>query len=263
MISITSAQLSAWLGLFVWPFVRILALLSTDPIFGNRAVPFRIKLALAIMITVVVSPTLDPMPNIDPGSPAGLLILMQQIIIGIAMGLAMRIAFVAVEMAGHLIGLQMGLGFATVFDPQHSAQVPVVAQFLGIFSILVFFSINGHLMIITALVDSFHTVPVGASSLSNEAWRTLAMWGAEIFRAGIWLSLPVVAALLITNMAIGIMTRAAPQLNIFAVGFPLTLMVGFALLYLTIPLIMPLLERVLQGGIAASMQILQSSHSLP
>jgi flagellar biosynthetic protein FliR len=263
MISVTSAQLSAWLGLFIWPFVRILALFSTDPIFGNRAVPFRIKMGLALLITLIVAPTLDPMPTMDPGSPAGLLILMQQVIIGIAMGLAMRIAFVAVEMAGHLIGLQMGLGFATVFDPAHSAQVPVVAQFLGIFAVLVFFAINGHLIIVTALVDSFRVLPVGASSLSPDAWKTLVLWGAEIFRVGLWLSLPVVSALLITNIAIGIMTRAAPQLNIFAVGFPLTLMVGFALLYLFIPMLMPLLEQVLHSGVAAAIHVLQNARPLP
>jgi flagellar biosynthesis protein FliR len=263
MISVTSAQLGAWLGMFIWPFVRILALLSTDPIFGNRAVPFRIKLGLAVLITVIVAPTLDPMPTMDPGSPAGLLILMQQIVIGISMGLAMRIAFVAVEMAGHLIGLQMGLGFATVFDPAHSAQVPVVAQFLGIFSVLVFFAINGHLMIVSALVDSFHVLPVGIPSLLPDAWKTLASWGAEIFRDGLLLSLPVVATLLITNIAIGIMTRAAPQLNIFAVGFPLTLMAGFALLYFTIPLLIPLLERVLSSGVGAAMQVLQNARPLP
>jgi flagellar biosynthetic protein FliR len=259
MISVTSAQIDAWLALFLWPLFRILALVSTDPVFGNGVIPARVKIGMALLLTVLVAPTLGPPPAVAPGSAAGLLILMQQVVIGVAMGLAMRVVFIAVEMAGHMIGLQMGLGFATFFDPQNSAQVPVVAQFLGLFAILVFLAIDGHLMVIAALVGSFHTLPIGAQPLSPEAWRNLAGWGAEIFSAGLLLSLPVIAALLIANLALGIMTRAAPQLNIFAVGFPVTLMVGFVVLYLSVPFFIPLLERLFQDGLNAAMLMLRAA----
>lgn len=259
MISVTSAQLDAWLALFLWPFVRILSMLATDPIFGNRGVPFRIKIGLALLITMVLAPVLPPMPPVSPGSAAGLLILMQQVVIGIAMGFAMRIVFAAVEMAGHLIGLQMGLGFATLFDPKSSAQVTVMAQFMSLVTMLMLLTLNGHLMVINALAESFQSLPISVQPPSAQGWRTLAEWGAEIFRAGVLLAMPVIAALLITNLAIGIMTRAAPQLNIFAVGFPITLMVGFLALYLTLPLFVPLFERMLHDGLAATMNVLRTA----
>lgn len=259
MISVTSAQIDAWLAYFLWPLVRILALVAADPVLGNSVVPVRVKIGVAVLLTLLVAPTLGAMPAVSPGSAAGLLIMMQQVVIGIAMGLAMRVVFIAVEMAGSMIGLQMGLGFATFFDPQNSTQVPVVAQFLGLFAILVFLAIDGHLMVIAALVDSFHALPIGAQSLSPEAWRNLAGWGAEIFRAGLLLSLPVIAALLIANLALGIMTRAAPQLNIFAVGFPITLMVGFVVLYVSVPFFAALLERLFQDGLSAMALLLRAA----
>ena len=245
--------------MFVWPFARILALMAADPIFGNRAVPARVKIGIGLLLTLLVVPTLGPMPAVQPGSAAGLLILMQQVVIGIAMGLAMRLVFIAVEMAGHMVGLQMGLGFATFFDPQNSAQVPVVAQFLGLFAILVFLAIDGHLMVIATLNDSFQVLPIAAQPLSPLAWKHLVDWGAEIFSSGLLLSLPVIAALLITNLALGIMTRAAPQLNVFAVGFPITLMVGFLVPYLSIPFFVPLLERLFHQGLDVATQVLRAA----
>ncbi len=259
MFTVTAAQLNAWLIIFIWPFVRILALLSTDPIFGNRAVPGRIKIGAAILLTLVLIPTLGPPPPVELGSASGMLILMQQIIIGVAMGLVMRIVFSAVEMAGNLAALQMGLGFATFFDHFSAAQVPVIGQFTGLLAILMFLSTNGHFVVLTALSESFYTLPITAQPLSAQGWRTVAEWGGEIFRAGVWISLPIVAALLITNLALGIMTRAAPQLNIFAVGFPLTIFAGFFLLYLTLPFIPPLFERLWTDGIGTALEVFRQA----
>ncbi len=259
MISVTSGQLNAWLALFVWPFVRILGLIATEPILGNTSIPARVKIGLALLITLLLAPTLDTPPAVEPGSAAGILILMQQLVIGIAMGLAIRVVFTAAEMAGHVMGLQMGLGFATFFDPQNAAQVPLVAEFMGLFATLVFLSLNGHLMVIAALSESFHTLPISAHPFAAGGWGVLAQWGGEIFLAGLLIALPVVGALLITNLAIGIMTRAAPQLNIFAVGFPLTLTAGFVVLYLAMPYFMPVLGRIWSDGLAMAMQVLQSA----
>lgn len=261
MITFTDAQWNAWLALFIWPFVRILSILSTDPVFGNRSVPFRVKAGLAFFLALIVAPTLPPLPQVEPASAAGLLILMQQVVIGVAMGLAMRVVFSAVEMAGHMIGLQMGLGFATFFDPVHASQVPVVAQFTGLFAILIYLSSNGHLMTVSALSESFHALPIALGPLAAAGWRELAEWGAEIFAAGLLLSLPLIAALLITNLSIGIMTRAAPQLNLFAVGFPITLIAGFAVLYFSVPYFAPILERMFHDGLNTAMQVLR--HAKP
>lgn len=255
MISVTSAQLSAWLAAFIWPFVRILALVSSAPILGNPGIPLRVKIGLALLITFVLAPVIGTMPAVEPGSAIGLLIMAQQIVIGVAMGLAMRIVFTAVEMAGQLIGMQMGLGFATFFDPQNAAQTPVVGSFLGLIATLFFLALNGHLLMIEVLAQSFHVLPVMAQPLSVTGWRALVGWGGEVFLAGLLLSMPIMAALLITNLALGIMTRAAPQLNVFSVGFPITLAAGFVVLAVALPYFAPLFERLIHDGLQMALQI--------
>jgi len=215
----------------------------------------RVKVGLAFFVTLAIAPTLGRFPNVDPGSALGLLIVAQQIVIGLAMGLAMRIIFSAVEMAGNLIGLQMGLGFATLFDPQNSAQTPVMGSFIGMLAILIFLSLDGHALMLETLAVSFRELPISAQPLAAGGFKLLLNWGGEIFLAGVLLSLPVIAALLVTNISLGIMTRAAPQLNIFSVGFPITLMAGFLILYLLLPYFIPLLSRFMHDALAVMLQV--------
>jgi flagellar biosynthetic protein FliR len=188
------------------------------------------------------------MPDISPASAPGLLLLVQQLMIGYGMGLAMRLAFTAMEMAGHIIGLQMGLGFATFFDPQNSTQVPIMGQLLGVMAMLLFLAINGHLMVITALVESFATLTVG-SFAAGGGWKALVLAGGNIFTWGALLSLPVLAALMMTNVALAVLTRAAPQLNIFVVGFPITLALGFIVLALSLPYFLPLFNGMVEYSV--------------
>ncbi len=260
MITFTSIQLNAWMALFFFPFFRILALITSAPVLGARGVPMRVKIGLAFVVTVIVAPTLDNIPRVDPGSAMGLLILAQQVVIGLAMGLVMRIVLNAVEMAGSIIGLQMGLGFATFFDPQNSAQTPVMGSFLGVLMLLMFLAMNGHILMIEAVVESFRALPIAAQPMSASGLRVLAGWGGQIFLGGVMLSLPVIAALLITNISIGIMTRAAPQLNIFAVGFPITLLAGFVVLAASLPYFVPLLERFMHDALQVMLQIARQSN---
>lgn len=263
MISITTAEFNTLLAAFLWPLTRILALIASAPILGNPGVPTRVKIGLAFLITVAVAPTLGPMPQVEPGSHAGLLILAQQIVIGMAMGLTIRIVFVAVEMAGELIGLQMGLGFATFFNPMTKGFTPVIGQFLGLLATLAFLALNGHLQIIAVLSESFHALPISGDVLAANGFRTLANWGGKIFIAGVLLSLPPMAALLITNLALGVLTRAAPQLNIFAVGFPLTLAIGMLTLSLTLPYFAPVLERLFTEGLQMMLQVVSQLRANP
>jgi len=244
---------------FFFPFFRILAMVTSAPVLGAKGSPIRVKVGFAFVITLIIAPTLKGIPQVDPGSALGLMILAQQVAIGLSMGLAMRVVFSAVEMAGNLIGLQMGLGFATFFDPQNSSQTPVMGSFLGMLAILVFLSLNGHQLMIEAVAQSFHELPIIAQPHSAAGWRTLAGWGRQIFIGGVLLSLPVIAALLITNISIGIMTRAAPQLNIFAVGFPITLLAGFAVLTVSLPYFTPLLGRFIQDAIQVMLQVFRQS----
>ncbi|MER0216811.1 MAG: flagellar biosynthetic protein FliR [Nitrosomonas sp.] len=257
MISITTAELNTLLAAFLWPLSRILALVATAPLLGNPSVPVRVKLGLAVMITVLVMPLVEKsLPQIDPASGVGFAILLQQVLIGIAMGLVIRIVFVAVEMAGELIGLQMGLGFAVFFDPQNSGQIDIVGRFLGVIASLAFLAIDGHLIMIALISQSFSTLPIGLEGMTNATFITLANWGSEIFKSGLQLSLPVLTALLITNLALGVLTRVAPQLNIFAVGFPLTLSIGLLVMALSMPFYAPILEQLVQDGLNLMMEIL-------
>lgn len=248
MLTVTSVQLQAWLAMFFWPFFRIMALVASSPLLGARGIPAQVKVGVAVMLTLVIAPMLPPMPTVDPTSPQGLLILIQQLIIGYSMGLTMRLAFSAMEMAGHIAGLQMGLGFATFFDPQNSAQVPLLGQFLGVMAMLLFLALNGHLLVIAALVESFNTLPVGLPEAAK-SWKALALAGGNIFTWGLLLSMPVLAALMLANIALAVLTRAAPQLNIFAVGFPVTLAIGFIVLALSLPYFLPVFRNMVEHSV--------------
>jgi len=254
MLSVTSAQLTAWLAAFAWPLARILALIASAPITGNPSLPKRVKIGLAMLITLLVAPLLPPAPDVDPASAAGLLILAQQILIGLTMGVAMQIVMRAAEMAGELIGLQMGLGFATLYDASVPGFIPIIGQYLGLIVSLVFLSVNGHLLLLSTLVESFTVVPIAPLSAPS-GLLVLVQWGSSIFSYGLALSLPLLAALLITNLALGVLTRAAPQLNIFAVGFPLTILVGMLALVLSLPYLAPGLERLFMDGLATMLRV--------
>jgi flagellar biosynthetic protein FliR len=241
MFSITTTQIDAWIVAFAYPLVRILSFVAAAPLWSTAGIPRRTRLILGICVTIALAPALPAMPTVAPGSLTGLWIMVQQMLIGIGMGFAARIVFSAVDMAGEFIGAQMGLGFATAYDPLSSAQTPVIAEFLSLLGLLLFLSLNGHLIYIATLAQSFYAIPVSATPLGAASWLNLVELGSKIFSAGLLLALPVVIALMITNIALAVLTRAAPQLNIFALGFPLTLTGGFVALaismnYLAVPL---------------------------
>jgi len=255
MITINSLDINALIASFLWPFTRIMGLLAIAPLFGNRSIPARIKVALGLLLSAIVAPTVGALPQMDPMSLTGVLVLAQQFIIGIAMGFAMRIVFTAVELAGELCGMTMGLGFATFFDPQSAGRSSAISQYLSLITLMVYLAANLHLVVLSTLVDSFTIMPVTAMPMGGDVFRQLAGWGGRIFSAGVQLALPVVAGLLITNIALGILTRAAPQLNLFGVGFPVTLTVGFLMLALTLPYLAVPLERLFADGFAMMRQV--------
>jgi flagellar biosynthesis protein FliR len=259
MISFSSAQLDAWLAAFVFPLARILALLATMPPYNNAALPQRIRLIIGLAITFVVAPSLPPMPAIAAGSWLGLLVLAQQVVVGVTIGFTMRLAFAAIDLAGDLIGLQMGLSFARFYDPQSSAQTAVLGDFLGIVTILVFLALNGHLLAISALVESFRLLPIATASITVKGAGALLSWAAIIFSAGVLLSLPMMAALLIANIAMGVLTRVAPQLNLFAVGFPVTIVSGFVVLLISLPYFGAALERLFDQAFGVLRMVIQAS----
>ena len=257
MISVTSAQLSAWLALFIFPFTRILALIASAPVLGNKQVPLQVKIGLALLLTIIIAPTLDTQPNVEIASAMGFVVLLEQILAGLAIGFTMLLIFAAVEMCGEIAGMQMGLGFASFYDPMNSSYSPVISQFLSTLATLAFLGMDGHLYILEALANSFHTFPITSTISHAEALHTLVAWGSSIFLFALQLSMPVIGALLITNLALAILTRSAPQLNIFQIGFPITLAVGFAALLLTVPYFAPMLEQITHSALDTASHIVQ------
>lgn len=261
MISLTDAQLNAWLINFIWPLTRILGLIMVAPVFGHRSIPARVKIGLGIFIALIIAPTLPPMPDVGLGSWHGLLILVQQLLIGLAIGFIMRIVFAAVDAAGEIIGLQMGLGFASFFDPQSASQTLVVARFLNMLAVLVFLAVNAHLLMLGVLVESFQILPISTQPLASAGFFNVATYGSTVLSVGLQLALPLIAILLMTNLALGILTRSAPQLNIFAIGFPITLGVGLITLDLTLPYFAPQFENMIQNGLKTMVMVLNTLHA--
>lgn len=251
MISIASTQIDAWIAALIFPLARILGFIAAAPLWSTSAIPRRTRLILGIAITLAIAPALPPMPDIEPATLAGLWIMFQQMLIGIGMGFAARIVFAAFDLAGEFIGFQMGLGFATFYDPVRGSQTPVVAEFMGLISLLMFLSMNGHLLYFATLAQSFTAIPVSATPLAAQSWLNLTRLGAVIFSSGLLLALPVIVALMITNFALAVLTRAAPQLNIFALGFPLTLMGGFIALAISLDYMAAPIQAVFEIGLRA------------
>ena len=258
IFSVTSAQLTAWTVAFLWPFVRMLALVSTAPIFGESKVPRQIKVGISAMLAVVLAPTLGPLPSVPIVSASGVWIVVQQILIGSAMGFTMRMVFTAVQAAGEYIGLQMGLSFASFFDPMSGGNTTVLARLLNMLAMLIFLALDGHLLLIAALAESFHTLPIADGPLAANGWMFLVTGAGEIFASGLMLSLPLVAALLTLNLAMGILNRASPQFSIFAVGFPLTLLAGIGMMQLLIPHLGAFLEPRLAVALSSVIRLTQA-----
>ncbi|KIA79472.1 flagellar biosynthetic protein FliR [Chromobacterium amazonense] len=257
MLALSDVEINAWVSVFVWPFARIVGLFLTEPIFAYRGVPRTFKAGFALMLTVLLAPLLPPLPAVPLVSAEGIAILLQQLLIGLAMGFVMRLVITSVEIAGFIIGAQTGLGFAMFFDPVHAAQVPVVSQMLSLFTFFLFLSFDGHHVVLHTLVESFRVLPIGMG-MPAQGIKALALWGAHMLEWGIRLTMPVIGALLITNLAIGVMTRAAPQFNIFTFGFPLTIMIGFGTLYLTLPMMVPVIEQMYRAGFEMMLRMLQA-----
>lgn len=249
MITLSSADINTWIASLLWPLARILGLITAAPVLGNRSVPVTVKVALGVLLAMVIAPNVPALPATDPMSYAGLLILVQEMLVGVAMGFTMRIVFSCIEMAGEISSLTMGLGFASFFDPNTQGRSSAISQFLALLATMAFISVNAHLVLLSALAESFQTLPVSGIPINGGGFKRLADWGASIFSAGLQLSLPIVAALLIANVALGVLTRAAPQLNLFGIGFPITLGIGFIVVATTLPYLATPLENLFLQGV--------------
>ena len=235
MIHVTGGQLEAWIAAYLWPFFRIGACLMVVPIFGAPFVPPRLRIVLAGAITLLVTPLLPPPPaGLEPLSLPGLLVALHQVLIGVASGFVLQVAFDALAMGGQLLANGMGLSFAFNVDPLRGTGTPVLGQFYMIVVTLTFLALDGHLLLMQTLVDGFRTLPIGTTP-PDSMWYAVAGWGTQLFAGALAVALPGMTAMLVANLAVGVMSRAAPTLNLFAVGFPLTLGFGLVIVWLSLP----------------------------
>jgi len=241
-----------WLLPLLWPFIRTMALLTGMPIFNQAALSIRVRVGLAFFIALASQASLPAMPLTPLDNlPLLLMLLAQQLLIGIAMGFAVRVVFAVLEFAGELNGLQMGLNFAGFFDHTTGAQGTSTASFYTNIVSFLFIAINGHLLLIQALVQSFQVFPVGVEPFHFLRAAQPQVWGAEIFRMGLWVALPPTRMLLFVNIVMGVIARVAPQIGIFAVGFPLTISIGLVGMMATLPLMQGPFNAVLERLLSA------------
>lgn len=249
MITLTEGQLVAWLSPLIWPFLRILAVFTAAPIFSSKAFPLRARIAFAFFIALAASPSLESQPLISITGPHAMGAVMQQVGIGLAIGFSVRIVFAAFELAGEVVGFQMGLGFASFFNPALNTQSSAVGRWFAHMASFLFVVMNGHMVVILALIKSFEAFPVDQNFLESLKVMKLHTYGAEIFASGLWIALPMIGMLMFVNLALGIVSRVAPQMNIYAIGFPITLTVGLIGIAVTLPMLehpfVALMERMI------------------
>jgi flagellar biosynthetic protein FliR len=250
VITFTDAQVLAWVAPILWPFLRVLALFSALPVIAQRSVPVRVRIGLAFLVAFCAQATLPAPPPIPLDSSAAVLAVVQQVLIGVSLGFAVRIVFAAVELAGEVVGLQMGLNFAAFFSPMTGGEQTAVARFYGVTIAWLFVVTGGHLVVIAAVVQSFQAFPVGEEPFAFLRTVRPERWGTEIFSLGLWIALPLVAMLLFANIVLGVISRVAQQMNIFAIGFPITLAVGLVGILLTLPLLQMPFEMAIERMVA-------------
>lgn len=237
MITLSEAQLTDWLSPMIWPFLRTLAVFTSAPVFSSKAFPVRARIALAFFVALAALPTLGNQPVISITGAGAMGAVVQQVGVGLAIGFVIRMVFAAVELAGEVVGFQMGLSFASFFDPSLNTQSSAVARFFGQMATFMFIVVNGHLLVLMAVVTSFDSFPVDQNLLEAVKHMKVLDLGASLFASGLWIALPMVGMLMFANLALGVVSRVAPQMNIYAIGFPITLSVGLVGMAATLPML--------------------------
>jgi flagellar biosynthetic protein FliR len=232
------AEITGALGSYLWPFFRITAMIMVAPIFSSNFVSARARLLIALAASMVIIPTIpSEMPQVAPLSASGLLIIAHQILIGACMGFMLQLLFNAFIVAGQIVAMQMGLGFASMVDPQNGVMVPVISQLYLIMVTLLFVTIDGHLIMIQVINESFTTMPVAANGLIANDFRDVVAQASWMYAAGVIIALPAIGSLMMVNLSFGILSRAAPQISPFTIGFPMTIITGFVIIMVTLPLV--------------------------
>jgi flagellar biosynthetic protein FliR len=257
-LTLNAADVSMWVSRMWWPALRVSGFVLTAPAASETVVPGRVKIVLTLALAFLLAPLVQVPAGLSIFSAAGMLAAVLELLIGVSIGMVVQLAFEALIFAGQSISLTMGLGFATLVDPQRGAQVPVLGQMFMIFGTLIYLSINGHLMLLGALAESFHTLPIGAH-VGQDFLMSVVLWGARVFDTGLLIALPAVIALVIVNLALGVVTRAAPQLNLFGIGFTITLLSGFFVLLSGLDGIMSGISALINSALMAVSDLIGAS----
>ena len=252
-------ELIAYLASFVWPFMRVSSMFISIPVFSVNSVPARLRVMLSLLITFVILPVLPQMPAIDLFSADGLMVTVQQLVLGVSTGFILQMVFSIMLFAGQSIAYSMGLGFASLVDPATGVQTPVIAQLFVIASSLLFLAVDGHLLLIEMLAQSFTTLPVAPVGLDKAQLWQIISWSSQIFAGGVLLALPIMATLLFVNISFGIASKAAPQLQLFGVGFPITILLGMVFIWIGLAGIVEGFTEMLHEGFILISQLLRIS----
>ena len=255
--ALDEGALLEWLGQFAWALFRIAGMFMLAPIFGARYIPARIRVALAFASALVLFPLLPAGPAVEPFSPAGIVLALEQVLIGVALGFVLQLVFDAIVIGIQTVSMSMGLGFAVFLDSQNGVQVPVLSQLHLLLAMLLFLSFDGHLMLVQLLADSFRVLPIGGGALNADAFWLVASRGSALFLGALKIALPAATAILIVNLSIGVISRAAPTLNLFAIGLPLTMLVGFLVMIATMPTLQGSLLFLLEQAMLAADRLLR------
>lgn len=257
MISVTFDQLQTWLAMFLWPFTRITAFLAASPLWGHSSVPNQVKVGLSALLVIIIAPSLPTLPDVPILSWGGLWIMGEQVIIGVAMGTIMLFTYAAVQATGTFIGLKMGLAFATFYDPGSGTDMAVLSRFLYMITLLMFLALNGHLILLEIVATSFQVIPIGLDGLNEGGFLAIVRYSGIIFTTGLLFALPLIGALVMVSIALGILNRAAPQFTVFAIGFPLQILGGIALLMVMMSSdILSFLEAVFYNALLKQQEVL-------
>lgn len=252
---IDASDVTQWVGRLWWPSLRIGGFVVAAPIAGETTIPGRVKIVMTLALTVLIAPLAPVPPGLSIFSAAGVVTAVQEMLIGVAIGMVMQLAFEALTFAGQSVSMTMGLGFSTLIDPQRGTSVPVLGQIFMIMGVLTYLSIDGHLVLLGALANSFQTLPLGAENLDRNFLLAVATWGGRIFETGVSVALPAVIALVIVNLALGVVTRAAPQLNLFGIGFTITLLCGFFVLMVGMDGVMASISSLIDRALTAVVEL--------
>ncbi|WP_189337824.1 flagellar biosynthetic protein FliR [Photobacterium sanguinicancri] len=231
-MELSAAQFTALIGQVWWPFFRISAALMLMPIFGGSQIPVQVRIALSLIISVLAAPLMPTMPAVDPLSVEALILAGQQVIIGAMLALLLDLLFAIFTTMGQILSMQMGLGMAMMNDPINGVSIPALGKYYQLYALMLFLALDGHLVALDVMVQSFNIWPVG-EMMSQMALHTIIMRFGWMMAAALLLSLPAVCAMLLVNGSFGMMNRAAPQLNVFALGFPMTMLLGLICLLIT------------------------------